>query len=438
MKKRTAPLVLSLLLAACGQQSSSPTAADDPWAAEYAAHPSDPWVSTHLSALSLTSGTNTLGYEKPTYATSGWGPIEVNRSNGGRAQLDGNPLTMGGEVYSKGYGVHSNSELRYDLTGTGATCTQFSALVGIDNEVGSKGSVVFQVWADGVKVADSGVIYGSFPARRITADLTGKKQLRLVVTDAGDGNFYDHADWANPVINCSAVTNAKLTLDQSTVDIYHLHTAALKAHLTNFPAGPVNLRLDFVRPSDDGIYQAPTQGSIALTTTQASGNGDVALSLTAPYLTSINPYFPLLEQDYRLVASQQGKDLASVPLHVSEKLMKISIRLEVPESAYSGQENIPGVAVVTVEPPLDTPLRDLHLSEAAGGNFNDVTNVGTMTGDGHVMRRPFTFTALGIPGEPDQTLLSLFGYFPNGGYFGGKYDFYNPGAYLSIKIVPAP
>ncbi|MFC4456350.1 NPCBM/NEW2 domain-containing protein [Deinococcus sonorensis] len=202
MNRFVGPIVLSLLLAACGQRAATPSL--DPYAAEYAAHPSQPWISSSVSALSLTPGVNTLYYETPTYASSGWGPIEVNRSNGGRAQLDGHPLTLGGEVFMKGYGVHSTSELRYALAGTGATCTRFSAIVGVDDEVGNRGSVVFQVWADGVKLADSGVLRGSDGIQTITADLTGRSNLRLVVTDAGDGNSYDHADWVNPIISCVA------------------------------------------------------------------------------------------------------------------------------------------------------------------------------------------------------------------------------------------
>src|SRR5690606_24960943 len=31
----------------------------------------------------------------------------------------------------------------------------------------------------------------------VSVDITGKKQLKLVVTDAGDGNGHDHADWAD-------------------------------------------------------------------------------------------------------------------------------------------------------------------------------------------------------------------------------------------------
>ncbi len=42
----------------------------------------------------------------------------------------------------------------------GGACSVFTAVVGLDDEVGANGSVVFQVWTDGVKRYDSGVMTG--------------------------------------------------------------------------------------------------------------------------------------------------------------------------------------------------------------------------------------------------------------------------------------
>jgi NPCBM/NEW2 domain-containing protein len=36
----------------------------------------------------------------------------------------------------------------------------------------------------------------------IDADVTGAQQLDLVVDDAGDGNGYDHSDWADATLVC--------------------------------------------------------------------------------------------------------------------------------------------------------------------------------------------------------------------------------------------
>jgi alpha-galactosidase len=134
-----------------------------------------------------------------TSANNGWGPVERDSSNGAKAAGDGHPLAIGGNPYSKGLGVNAPSTITYYL---GGTCTGFASYVGIDDEE-VKGSVVFQVYADGRKVADSGLLTGTDGPVRLTAPLAGAQELLLQVTDGGDGNLYDHADWAEPRLTCS-------------------------------------------------------------------------------------------------------------------------------------------------------------------------------------------------------------------------------------------
>ncbi|MBD0734818.1 NPCBM/NEW2 domain-containing protein [Streptomyces sp. CBMA29] len=132
-------------------------------------------------------------------AVSGWGPVERDHSNGEQAAGDGKTITIGGTTYAKGLGVHAASTVVYYL---GGGCSSVTADVGVDDEVGSKGSVDFQIYRDSALVADSGVVTGSDTARHLTAALSGGTELRLVVTDGGNGNDSDHADWAGPVLTC--------------------------------------------------------------------------------------------------------------------------------------------------------------------------------------------------------------------------------------------
>jgi alpha-galactosidase len=145
------------------------------------------------------TGVNELSNLPWTSAVSGWGPVERDRSNGEQAAGDGRTLTIGGTTYAKGLGVHAASDISYYL---GGTCSQLSTDVGVDDEVGANGSVDFQIYRDNALVADSGVVTGNDGPRHLTANLAGGAELRLVVTDAGDGNTYDHADWAGPVLTC--------------------------------------------------------------------------------------------------------------------------------------------------------------------------------------------------------------------------------------------
>lgn len=128
-----------------------------------------------------------------TAIANGWGPVEKNMSNGEQSAGDGHPLTLNGVTYAKGLGVHANSEVDYTL---GGTYTNFLANIGIDAEVGGKGSVVFQVWGDGTQLYDSGLVTGLSSTKLVNVNVTGKQKLQLIVTDGGDGNGYDHADWA--------------------------------------------------------------------------------------------------------------------------------------------------------------------------------------------------------------------------------------------------
>jgi alpha-galactosidase len=134
-------------------------------------------------------------------ATSGWGPVEKDRSNGNQTAGDGRTLTINGATFAKGLGVHAVSEISFYL---GRACSSFSASVGIDDEVaGSNGTVVFQVFADGTKIADSGTMTGATAAKQLTGSLVDADLLRLVVTNGGDNINYDHADWASPTITCA-------------------------------------------------------------------------------------------------------------------------------------------------------------------------------------------------------------------------------------------
>ncbi|MDF6040762.1 NPCBM/NEW2 domain-containing protein [Streptomyces sp. JH14] len=132
-------------------------------------------------------------------AANGYGPVEKDTSNGESAAGDGHPLTIGGAVFTKGLGVHADSAVEFYA---GGACSAVTAQVGVDDEKGAKGTVAFEIWADGTKAASSGVLTNAMAAQPITADVSGAQVVRLVVTDGGDGVDSDHADWADLRIGC--------------------------------------------------------------------------------------------------------------------------------------------------------------------------------------------------------------------------------------------
>jgi hypothetical protein len=155
------------------------------------------WTFTTAASGPVTSYFSDLAY---TVTANGWGPPEKDRSNGEQGAADGGPITLAGVVYAKGLGTHAASDVRYAMNGK---CTSFTAKVGIDDEVGNNGTVVFQVFSDATKVYDSGVLTGASATATATANVTGGTTLRLVVTNGGDNINYDHGDWADAKLTCS-------------------------------------------------------------------------------------------------------------------------------------------------------------------------------------------------------------------------------------------
>lgn len=202
----TAAVSALLLLAACSQVPDDPytNAEDHRWTAE---------APESLEPLAL-GAVNDVSDLTPTSATNGWGPVEKDKSNGEAAAGDGKTLSIGGSPYSRGLGVHANSALTYDL---GGVCTQFTGEVGIDDEVGNQGSVVFQVFGNGTKLYDSGTLTGADTRKVVNIRVDRVRQLRLVVTDAGNGPGYDHADWAIPRLFCNpgATSPSTINVDQA-------------------------------------------------------------------------------------------------------------------------------------------------------------------------------------------------------------------------------
>ena len=111
--------------------------------------------------------------------------------------IENQPLTLHGVVYPHGIGTHANSQFTVDLKRAAA---RFAAMVGVDDERTGQGSVTFQVWVDGKEVAETGVMHGGDDPRLLSVDLTSARRLTLLVGDAGDGIFNDHADWAGAML----------------------------------------------------------------------------------------------------------------------------------------------------------------------------------------------------------------------------------------------
>jgi hypothetical protein len=126
-------------------------------------------------------------YEHTSYFGVSW-PYVMDGSVAGR------DLRLVGSTYDKGIGMHSQSRLSFDL---GGGYRRFEALVGLDEKTGRQGHVLIQVLVDG-KAQDLGVaneLTGMDEPRTVQVNLTGAREVTLVVDFGHGGDVQDHVNW---------------------------------------------------------------------------------------------------------------------------------------------------------------------------------------------------------------------------------------------------
>jgi hypothetical protein len=116
-----------------------------------------------------------------------------------RITLDGTDFPKGLTTHPEIKGAAAYAEVIYDLTAYQGNRTEFRALVGMQD--GAAGSVVFEVYtrtAEGKwqKRAGTDTMTDGKAPVEFAVVLEGADELRLYVTDAGDGINSDHAVWA--------------------------------------------------------------------------------------------------------------------------------------------------------------------------------------------------------------------------------------------------
>lgn len=187
--------------------------------------------------------------------------VNIRRPRAARGQPTPPPalvFALGGATYAHALPLASDSELTIDLKGA---ATKFASMVGIDDTVKAPaGSVVFGVWVDGKKVADSGVMRGGDAPKMLSADVTGAKKLVLAVIDANDGTGGDTADWGGAMLTLAAGTSQK-----PEVVIPAAETApAIASHKTSIPL--INYpRITGGTPGRPFQFQIPASGDAPLT-----------------------------------------------------------------------------------------------------------------------------------------------------------------------------
>ena len=193
-----------------------------------------------------------------------WGTLGLNTAVK-PPQRDARPLSIGEKTFQRGLGMHASGEATVVLNGE---YLAFEALVGVQWQGGeSKGSVVFQVFVDDRKEFDSGVMTEKDPPRAVRIDAQHADELRLVVTDAGDGITSDVADWAEArLIRDPAAARRQVRQDVNVAAFARVVTSDPKrmqgtkaTRSTEFPAEDICLTTG-LSPSADGHYAVPVDG----------------------------------------------------------------------------------------------------------------------------------------------------------------------------------
>jgi alpha-galactosidase len=216
-----------------------------------AAPPQKPEVVVSLDSLDLAS------------VDQSWGSAHAGTS------VEGHPITIAGKVYAHGVGTHATSEMHVQLGGAAAS---FTADVGVDDEpCGGVGTVVFSVLVDGKELARTPVVKKGEPARHLEVDLTGARELTLVVEDGGDNINFDHADWAAAAIRMAPGAKTlptTLRVDEVPLEIC---TKVDPAPHVNHP------RIIGSTPGKPFLFRIPASGAAPLTFSAAGLPAGLAL-----------------------------------------------------------------------------------------------------------------------------------------------------------------
>jgi hypothetical protein len=144
------------------------------------------------AAVTYLSDLKPVGYKHIPFLKQAW-PFEMDRS------VIGGRLRHGGQIFSKGLGMHSTARLAYDL---GGRYRSLQAELAIDERAGNRGSVLFRVfldrgdnqWQTGY---ESPVVRGGDELLPISVDVSDAQRIALIVDFADRGDELDYANWLN-------------------------------------------------------------------------------------------------------------------------------------------------------------------------------------------------------------------------------------------------
>ncbi|MFG3251943.1 sigma-70 family RNA polymerase sigma factor [Streptomyces sp. NPDC048187] len=134
------------------------------------------------------------------YDVSGDGTGPEMRLAGSSWVWQRSALSVDGVRYGHGVTVHGHSAVTIDLN---RDCSSYDALAGVDDLTAKLGKVHFSVYADGVRLWNSGPVRGGDPAVPVHLDISGRETLRLVTEPHRPFDTVALADWAQSRFTCA-------------------------------------------------------------------------------------------------------------------------------------------------------------------------------------------------------------------------------------------
>jgi hypothetical protein len=109
----------------------------------------------------------------------------------------GGPITVAGETFEHGVGVHSRSSLTYDLQGA---YREFVTSFGVDDNSGPNADVSVFVLVDGKRRFDQAHIRPGKLFGPIRLDITQANRIELIVDFGDNGDLQDRVNWVEAAL----------------------------------------------------------------------------------------------------------------------------------------------------------------------------------------------------------------------------------------------
>lgn len=249
-------------------------------------------ASRNIEVVNMEDFTYLSDYEWKS-ASAGWKTVMRDKT------VEGYGLSLTGKngeeiAYKKGIGTHANSTIIYNLTDKNASI--FSTYIGVDHRMyhSAAASIKFEIYVDGKLAYESGLMHAKDEQKYVEINVAGAKELKLVVTDGGNGNGSDHGTFGDAKLHF---------VNETRVDKTELVKLVEKVNLMNED--------DYTEKSFEALKKALTSAEQILE--DGSANQDTIDSATKELKAAVESLMAInLDEIVKIPDQYLAKSLADV------------------------------------------------------------------------------------------------------------------------------